>query len=209
MKLRFVEVSYERFTRSALTTAEQVELARVDALAVRLREHLSRCSEEIDAAHVHQASSGAIQSIVARLLRDELAFREERILSPEDGFVTQARPDFFFRLDDKRGVLAEVERGGTTTNNHDLKDLWKTHIAPDAQHLFLVVPHANWNEAGEPRERPYVRVAQRLGAFFGDPRREIDVVSLHLFGYGRDGKKVLDDEPARGSHRRNALRERD
>ena len=26
----------------------------------------------------------------------------------------------------------------------DLKDLWKAHIAPDAQHLFLLVPHANY-----------------------------------------------------------------
>jgi hypothetical protein len=25
----------------------------------------------------------------------------------------------------------------------------------------------------------------RLGSFFGDPRREIDVVSFHVFGYGR------------------------
>jgi hypothetical protein len=35
------------------------------------------------------------------------------------------------------------------------------------------------------REHPYARVVGRLGSFFGDPRREIDVVSLHIFGYGR------------------------
>jgi hypothetical protein len=29
--------------------------------------------------------------------------------------VTYARPDFFFRLAPERGILAEVERGGTTT----------------------------------------------------------------------------------------------
>ena len=73
----------------------------------------------------------------------------------------------------------------TTTNNHDLKDLWKTHIAPDAQHLFLVVPNANWNETGAAREHPYARVPVRLGSFFGDPRREVDVVSVHVFGNGR------------------------
>jgi len=39
---------------------------------------------------------------------------------------------------------------------------------------------------GAARERPYARVLTRLGSFFGDPRREIDVVSLHFFGYGRD-----------------------
>jgi hypothetical protein len=179
-------VSYARFTRSALTVDEQAEMTRVDDLAQRLRRHLLVSAGEIDAAHVHRASSGAIQTIVSHLLREQLQFREERILTPEDGFVTQARPDFFFRLSDSRGVLAEVERGGTTTNNHDLKDLWKTHIAPDAQHLFLVVPHANWNEAGQARERPFARVANRLAAFFGDPRREVDVLSLHVFGYGRE-----------------------
>lgn len=62
---------------------------------------------------------------------------------------------------------------------------WKTHIAPDAQHLFLIVPRANWNAAGRAREKPFLRVKGRLAAFFGDPRRELDVLSLHLFGYGQ------------------------
>jgi hypothetical protein len=44
-------------------------------------------------------------------------------LTPQDGLVTRARPDFYYRLSDCRGILSEVERGGTTTNNHDLKDL--------------------------------------------------------------------------------------
>lgn len=60
------------------------------------------------------------------------------------------------------------------------------HVARDAHHLFLVVPTANWNEAGLPRERPFTRVAHRLAAFFGDPRREVDVLSAHVFGYGSD-----------------------
>ena len=121
---------------------------------------------------------------MAKLLREELHFSEEVVLTPELGFVTRARPDFFYRLDDGRGVLAEVERGGTTTNNHDLKDLWKAHIASDAQHLFLVVPNANWAESGRARERPFLRVSRRIGAFFGSERREVDVVSAHIFGYG-------------------------
>lgn len=69
--------------------------------------------------------------------------------------------------------------------NHDLKDFWKTHIAPDAQHLFLIVPHANWNLAGTAREKPFARVVRRLSAFFGDARREVDVLSAHIFGYGK------------------------
>jgi hypothetical protein len=98
--------------------------------------------------------------------------------------VTRARPDVVFPLAVGRGVIAEVERGGTTTNNHDLKDFWKVHIAPDAHHLFLVAPMANWNSAGAAREHPFPRVVRRLAAFFGDPRREVDVLSTHVFGYG-------------------------
>lgn len=175
---------YRRFVRSHLTEVELGEMRVVDGLAGQLVDHLDLCAPEIALVHVHRAQSMAVQNIVSRLLRIEIGFGEEVVITPQDGFVTRARPDFFYSLSQGRGVLAEVERGGTTTNNHDLKDLWKAHIAPDAQHLFLVVPMANWNEAGDARERPFARVAARLAAFFGEERREVDVLSLHVFGYG-------------------------
>ena len=177
-------VKSARFTRANLTHEEIDEMVVVDRLADELARHLDASDDRIGVAHVHGAQSGAIQSIVADLLRDQLGFGEEVVLTPEDGFVTGARPDFFFRISENRGILAEVERGGTVNNNHDLKDLWKAHISPDAQHLFLVVPNANWTATGGVRERPFVRISNRLAAFFGDPRREIDVVSLHVFSYG-------------------------
>ena len=180
-----MEVDYARFVRNSPSSEDRAELTQVDRLAGLLRQHLTNASAAIDLVHAHQKQSSAVQAIVAELLTSQLGFDEEVVLTPELGFVTSARPDFIHRLSDGRGVLAEVERGGTTTNNHDLKDLWKTHIAPDAHHLFLVVPHPNWNAAGTAREKPFVRVQRRLGAFFGDPRREVDVLSLHLFAYGR------------------------
>ena len=169
--------------RSGLSEIESDELGRVDAIAETLRAQLAARSTDIAAAHIHGASSSAIQQLVSAVLKQELGFDEEVVLRPEDEFVTQARPDFFFDLGEGRGILAEVERGGTTTNNHDLKDLWKAHVAPNAQHLFLVVPMSNWKPDGGAREKPYPIVARRLGAFFGNPRREIDVVSLHVYGY--------------------------
>jgi hypothetical protein len=181
-----VGVGYARFIRSVLSPQDETELSIVDNLANKLLEHLHGQEMRIREAHVHGAQSSAIQSIVSVLLRDELGFDEEVVLHPGEGFVTSARPDFFYRLSAGRGVLAEVERGGTVNNNHDLKDLWKAHIAPDAQHLFLIVPNANWKPTGNAREKPFKRVSNRLGAFFGDPRREVDVVSLHIFGYGND-----------------------
>lgn len=160
-----------------------VELAAVDRLAEKLRAHIVATKEEIALLHVHGAPSKAIQDHFAKLLREDLGFGEEVVLTPQSGLVTQARPDFFFELEPGRGIIAEVERGGTTTNNHDLKDLWKAHVAPDAHHLFLMVPRNNWKADGSPRERPFQIVARRLGSFFGDPRREIDVLSVHVFAY--------------------------
>jgi hypothetical protein len=134
-----------------------------------LTDHIVATSDEIAAIHIHGARSKSIQDHFSLLLRSELGFGEEVVLTPQTGFVTQARPDFFFRLGPGRGIIAEVERGGATTNNHDLKDLWKAHISPDSHHLFLIVPQSNWKADGSARERPFQIVARRLGAFFGDP----------------------------------------
>lgn len=174
---------YRRHVKAVIPPSRAAELQIVDEIARRLQGHIEETREEIAALHVHGAMSGAIQKHVALLLREELGFGEEIVLTPQSGFVTQARPDFVYRLASDRGIIAEVERGGTTTNNHDLKDVWKAHIAPDAHHLFLIVPYNNFKSDGSAREKPFQIVARRLGAFFGDPRREIDVLSAHVFAY--------------------------
>lgn len=182
---------YTRLVRSRPTTEEAAEIALVDGIAQRLARYLAENATDVDAVHVFRAQSKAVQRVVGELL-GAVGFSEEVVLTPQDGFVTRARPDFFYPLGEGRGIIAEIERGGTTTNNHDLKDFWKTHIAQDAHHLFLVVPMANWNEAGNARERPYARVVHRLRAFFGDDRREVDVLSAHVFGYGSETLAPID-----------------
>jgi hypothetical protein len=151
-------VEYARFVRATITPDEQRELEHVDQLAANLRGSLESIAEQIFAVHIHNAQSKAVQDLVAERLRVDLEFAEERILDPQQGFVSRARPDWYFDLGGGRGVLAEVELGGTVTNNHDLKDLWKTHMAEEAQHLFLIVPVQNVNQAGAARERPFLRV---------------------------------------------------
>lgn len=175
---------YTRLVRSKLSSAERRELIEVDVRAEDLVRYLDDESKAINAAHVFNAGSMSIQKIVGDLLRARMGFHEEVVITPEDGLVTRARPDFYYSLGAGRGILAEVERGGTVNNNHDLKDVWKAHIAPDAHHLFLVVPQQNIDGTGKGRERPFLRVSTRVGAFFGDARREIDIVSAHIFGYG-------------------------
>lgn len=176
-------VEYARFVRRSVSPTEEAEIARVDVMAQQLRTSLGSIAERIAQVHVHNAQSKAVQTLVADRLRQDLSFVEEHVLDPQEGFVSRARPDIYFDLGDGRGVLAEVERGGTVTNNHDLKDMWKAHMAAEAHHLFLVVPIANVDNIGQARERPFVRVRARIGAFFGEPRREIDVLSAHIFGY--------------------------
>lgn len=177
-------IEMRSFARSSLDDDERREVEAVTMLADHLREELAEREVAINQAHVVHAQSKAIQDIVAEVLTDELGFRQEVVLTPQDGIVTRARPDFVFPLSPGRGVMAEVERGGTVNNNHDLKDMWKAHIAQDIQHLFLVVPNSNWTGVGGAREKPYPRVLNRIGAFFGTPRREVDVLSAHVFGYG-------------------------
>lgn len=179
-----MELPYERLVRSPLSDSEAQEVATVSGFAEELRNYIQLRSHQIDEAHVHGAQSSAIQQLMRDLLLD-VGFVEEEVLSPQDGFVTRARPDFFLHLGSQRGVLAEVERGGTVNNNHDLKDIWKAHIAEDAQHLFLIVPVSNFRSDGSARERPFNRVVHRARSFFGDPRRQVDILSLHVFGYGR------------------------
>lgn len=176
-------VDYARLVKSTLTAAETAELGQVDRQANVLRRYLESNSGAVADAHVHGAQSMAIQRLVSAILKAKLGFEEEVVLTNEHGLTLLARPDFVYKLSPERGIIAEVERGGTTTNNHDLKDMWKAHISPDTQHLFLIVPKHNWRADGTPREKVYPAVVRRFGAFFGDPRRELDVVSAHIFGY--------------------------
>ena len=154
-----MSVGYTSFTRSTLGS-RAAELGRVDELPAA-RDDLERSAADINAVHVHGAQSGDVQSIVAGCF-GRTRIRGGDPVRDEIGLTTQVRPDFIFHLESGRGILAEVERGGTTTNNHDLKDFWKTHIAPDAQHLFLVVPPANWSADGPARETPFLRVSAPL-----------------------------------------------
>lgn len=75
-----------------MTTEETREMARVDALASELREHLRASASEIAQVHVHRAPSSAVQKIVSELLRERLGFGEEVVLTPEYGLSQQHAP---------------------------------------------------------------------------------------------------------------------
>jgi hypothetical protein len=89
------------------------------------------------------------------------------------------RPDWYLSLG-ATGVLLEIERGKTVTNNMDLLDLWKCHICRHAHHLFLIVPIVVRRNYGT--ERVYPRVVARLATFF-TLGNETNVRSVAVFGY--------------------------
>jgi hypothetical protein len=70
----------------------------------------------------------------------ELGFTSEKQGLFEEYATSGLRPDYYKPFGDRSGILLEVERGKTTINNMDLLDLWKCHICPEADVLFLFVP---------------------------------------------------------------------
>ncbi|MFC7431472.1 MULTISPECIES: hypothetical protein [unclassified Agrococcus] len=176
---------YIRFERQSMTDAERAETVVVQRHADALRTYLEGHPEEIARAHIHNAGSTSVQALVASALEPR-GFRSEVPMRGAGAYVGGATVDLVLELSDSRGIFVEVERGGTITNNHDLKDFWKTHIASNAHHLFLVVPMANWSRSGAVREKPFRRMPARFSAFFQGDKREVDVLSLHVFGYGSE-----------------------
>lgn len=134
----------------------------------------------IEDAHQFGASSHRIQEVVTpAALR--LGFTSEKKGLFSEMKVPGIRPDFYRPLADG-GILIEVERGKTIANNMDLLDVWKTHICPSANHLFLLVPQVRVTKTGG-RQKIYATVLNRVGAFFAEKTEPIDVESVHIFGY--------------------------
>jgi len=98
------------------------------------------------------------------------------------GYPTSGlRPDYFMPIGDS-GILIEVERGKTTINNMDFLDLWKCHVCPVADYLFLMVPRALvQNQTMRPRNE-YGTVLKRMETFFM-PGNYTNVRALTVFGY--------------------------
>ena len=137
-------------------------------------------AEGISEAHVFGASSAKVQSVILKKMTD-LGFQSERKGLFKDMTVAGIRPDYYKPLVGG-GILFEVERGKTIANNMDLLDVWKTHICPEARHLFLMVPRIR--VTGNHREQKiFQSVEKRIGTFFDKQAHDIDVETVHLFGY--------------------------
>jgi hypothetical protein len=153
------------------------EYVKVSEYADSLISHLRspEVSDRILRANLKGTSSADIQACLLDHLH-ELGFHSER----EGLFQSHLlRPDYYLELTPNRGILLEVEKGKTLTNNMDILDLWKCHICNHAQYLFLVVPIYAQNAGSR---NVFSNVAKRMEPFF---RREnyVNVYGMFIFGY--------------------------
>lgn len=155
--------------------------ASVEEVAGKLLSYLNEpeVQERIALVHKLGASSVEVQSAVLPGVQ-ALGFTPEKKGLFQTYAVPALRPDYYLKIEDT-GILLEVERGKTTTNNMDLLDFWKCHICDHAEYLFLLVPQARPSESGSVM-RHFKQAQNRLSTFF-IPKNYANVEAVFLFGY--------------------------
>lgn len=159
--------------------ARQAELDEVHALAVALHREMDTAATTTALADIPAigGTSHAVDAVVTPVASAH-GFTSQRT-DLFSGYPTRLRPDWY-RPVAGSGILLEVERGKTLTNNMDLLDLWKCHICREADLLFLVVPLRVTRTYG--KENVYSRVVARMGTFVM-PENRVNVASVAVFGY--------------------------
>jgi hypothetical protein len=120
-------INQRQFTVNAPSLSDTREIKVVEKIARSLASELTRVSDEIDARHQWRAKSDQIQDIFFEWLARTYRVSIEKTEGFEDTETRGNRPDAQIWLNDpgSRRILLEVERGGTVTNGHDLKDCGK------------------------------------------------------------------------------------
>jgi hypothetical protein len=163
--------------------AERLESFKcANEIAEELRRYLGQpdIEERIRERHKHGAKSSEIQDVILQKAA-ELGFESEKKELFKEYKTSALRPDYYCRIDDETGILLEVERGKTISNNMDLLDLWKCHVCEHAEYLFLLVPQVRPGANGS-KTRPFQYVQKRLSVFF-ETKNYVNVNAVHLFGY--------------------------
>jgi hypothetical protein len=156
----------------------RTDIKRAFKIAEALCEHLNldEIQEKIKSAHKIHASSQKIQEIFIDKA-EEMGFTSER----KKLFLNyNLRPDYYIDLENDQGIIIEVERGKTLANNMDLLDIWKCHICPIANILFLIVP--NVRQTNVKTENIFPRVVKRVSSFF-EEENHVNVDAIFIFGY--------------------------
>lgn len=162
--------------------APTAEFSEVEQVAGQLLSYLNSpiAQTALAEAHIPRAHSTRVQASFSDFA-GALGFRSEATgLFAE--YKKRLRPDYYRPVPPSSGILLEVERGKTVTNNMDLLDFWKCHLCVRAHYLFLLVPQDLQHGDDGMRERPYTAVMRRLSTFFREGNYT-NVRGLFLFGY--------------------------
>ena len=150
-------------------SAELIDYMNEPAISVRLRE-----------ANRPRSSSSQVQAVLLDKARD-LGFRDESRGLFAQYSTKGVRPDYYMEVG-CTGVILEVERGKTTTNNMDFLDFWKCHICRTASFLILLVPIELRHNDDDAPKKEFQKVSSRLESFFF-PENYTNVWGLVLVGY--------------------------
>lgn len=174
-----MEIAYKTLQKQSVRLAREFE--EVSSIALQLRDFMATASvcAAIKACHRLNGTSQEVQAVLNGKLAD-LGFQSEKRGLFSEYPVASLRPDFYRRVQNS-GILLEIERGKTLTNNMDLLDLWKCHLCAHADFLFLVVPNERPSENGQVI-RAFAGASRRLSTFF-EPGNYVNVEAVHLFGY--------------------------
>lgn len=174
-----MEIAYKAFQKQSVRLA--TELEEVSLIAGQLRDYMSTASvcSAIKECHKLNGTSHQVQAVLNDKLA-ELGFQSEKQGLFAEYPVASLRPDFYRRVQNS-GIILEIERGKTLTNNMDLLDVWKCHLCTHADFLFLVVPNERPSENGQVI-KAFAGASRRLSTFF-EPRNYVNVEAVCLFGY--------------------------
>ncbi len=158
------------------------DFAEVAHIADLLLDHLNspEATEAIHQANQPGSSSALVQGAFLPFAQ-QLGFRSETKGLFAEYQTSALRPDYF-RPVGGSGILLEVERGKTTTNNMDLLDMWKCHLCSHADYLFLLVPQELRHNPTMTPKREFTSVVKRLESFYR-PQNYTNVLATYVFGY--------------------------
>ena len=153
-----MRIKVSKFIKKKINKSELKEIFKISNI---IEEYLNQkeVNQKIQNSNVKGTDSQVIQKIIEEIAIP-LGFKDEKQGLFKKYKNSGLRPDFYKKIG-KNGILMEVERGKTTTNNMDLLDIYKCHICEEANHLFLFVPI----EVGT--QKTYIKVfVKKLRIFF-------------------------------------------
>ena len=131
-----MKIKVAKFIKKKINKSELKEIFKISNIIEEYRNQ-KEVNQRIQNSNVKGTDSQVIQKIIEEIAIP-LGFKDEK-QGLFKKYKDSGLPDFYKKIG-KNGILMEVERGKTTTNNMDILDIYKCHICEETNHLFLFVP---------------------------------------------------------------------